>query len=339
MCIDLSFVNQFVFENLELPRVSSSGLEFTARCPICGDSKKNKQKRRFNLKFENEENIFYHCFNCEATGNFIDLYAFVKGISQKEAWKELRKFKPEQIKRKLKKQDIEKKEEKKEETYNFNYILKDCIGINSQKLNLKQQKLQISLKKFKEKRKLDIPIFVSYRGEYQNRIIIPIIENKKIIYFQGRAINDTILPKYKNPAVEKESIILNRLNFDKQKYIIITEGVLDALSVGNQATSCLGASIKDDFLKKLFKMTDTGIIVALDNDETGRKNIHKIIKESKYTKKLKFFLFPYKYNHIKDLNQLLTDSKEKDLYSFVVNNSYDYIGTLIKLKLFCGGKN
>lgn len=44
--------------------------QYKARCPLCGDSHKNPDKKRFYIKFnfDNSEPIKYNCFNCNASG-------------------------------------------------------------------------------------------------------------------------------------------------------------------------------------------------------------------------------------------------------------------------------
>jgi len=86
-----NFVYDFAMANLQ--QVKVKGKNFVARCPLCGDSVKNIRKKRFNLKFENEKSIFYHCFNCNASGSFISLYARIKGITDKQAYREISKKK------------------------------------------------------------------------------------------------------------------------------------------------------------------------------------------------------------------------------------------------------
>ena len=51
----LEDINRFCVENLQKCTVNSTGMEWTARCPFCGDSQKSKFKKRFHLKFESDE--------------------------------------------------------------------------------------------------------------------------------------------------------------------------------------------------------------------------------------------------------------------------------------------
>lgn len=56
-----------------LPDVRESGQQLIMRCFLCGDSKKNKNKKRLGIKFDlsnPDEPILYHCFNCNRSGVF-----------------------------------------------------------------------------------------------------------------------------------------------------------------------------------------------------------------------------------------------------------------------------
>jgi len=62
--------------------------------------KKVKLRNGFHLDFHGGQPMF-HCFNCNRSGTFADLYSQVKGISISEALRELNKFDVDQIKKNL----------------------------------------------------------------------------------------------------------------------------------------------------------------------------------------------------------------------------------------------
>ena len=163
-------------------------------------------------------------------------------------------------------------------------------------------------------------IFIATKGEYKNRIIIPIYKGNDIVYFQGRSISDDIL-KFKNPTVEKSSIIMNIDYFQRDKWIIVTEGIVDAMMVENhQGTCVLGGSISDNFLAELNGCTDKGIVIAVDNDERGEKERYKV----------RYFIPP---NPIKDINEYKIKHEITDIYDTLVSNSVDYWTLSVKLSI------
>lgn len=330
MIIPLETFTNFMYEHFSNVKCSKNGTHFLARCPLCGDSKTSLSKRRFNGEYNNGEPI-YHCFNCGATGNFIKLYSLIKCVSYDEAKKEFQKFDVENIKKIFKKRKASKQSVVVPTATYHDYILNDCISINDDVDGIILNQYKKKLEEFIKDRNIhDYPLFIAWKGRYKGRVIIPIYENGHIIFFQGRTlVNDP--KKYDNPPAEKGFVVLNKDVFDSNKYIIITEGIFDALSIGNQGTTCLGASINDDFLKLIFNKTKKGIIIALDNDERGIEETKKIIEQSKYSKDLKYFLMPDVYRVYKDINML--DGVIENVYDFIVKNSYKKFDYTVSLSL------
>lgn len=332
MYISLDTVNNFIYEHFSNVKLSKSGTHFLARCALCGDSKISKSKRRFNLDYNNGAPV-YHCFNCGRSGQFIKLYSEIKGVSLEEAKREFRKFDTNIIKKSFTKNKLKKSIVAKPNITYHDYILEDCISVDDKTDGFILPIFQKALKNFIRSRNThNYKLYIAYKGKYKGRVIIPIYDNNNhIIFFQGRAFGKNYDKKYDNPPVEKSHIIVNDGKFDENKYIIISEGFFDALSIGNQGTSVLGASINDDFLKRIFTKTKTGVIIALDNDEKGIEETLKIINESKYSSKLKYFLMPKQFTNYNDINML--DGNVDNVYNFIIKNSYSKFEYYTKLSL------
>ena len=245
--IDLQIVSDFAYQYLQNVTIQKTGTHFHTRCPLCGDSKKNTRKKRFHLDWHNG-NPGYHCFNCDESGPFLKLYATVKGISEQEARKELFKYDSNRIKKSLtRKQDTHEAIQVKVNSYN--YILNDCISEYSSKSVLSTLAKKI-LTNFREERQIpkEYKLYYCTNGRYKHRIIVPMFKGAIMIYFQGRRLpGSPIEPKYLNPSTEKQVIIHNEEYFDRDKYIVVTEGLIDAFMVGAQGTSCLGKEISPYF--------------------------------------------------------------------------------------------
>ena len=318
MEISRDILENFMLENLDsLAKTGENS--WRARCPLCGDSKKSQNKKRFNITYYNEDKILYNCFNCNCSGNFIQLYSILKGVTIQQALKLFSNKKWEKL-------SFDKKEEKfklpiqKIKKENHNYILHDVVKSNPE--GIIQKSLLNKLKEFKLSRKINYPLFIAYKGEFKNRIIIPIIEDKQIIYFQARALGKSDI-KYKNPKSEKSSILLNREKWNLDKPIVICEGILDALSLENSnGTVCFGAKISDEFLS-LFP-EKANIIICLDNDATGKAEIKKIQSNSKFKHKLMYCIWPQNIK-CKDLNELKCSNDNINIYDFVLSNSFNLL--------------
>jgi hypothetical protein len=324
-----------MYENFERVSVSKNGTHFLARCLLCGDSKKSKSKKRFNLDFAGG-NPIYHCFNCSKSGSFLQLYSYVKGLTIEESKKELYKFDPDRLTQQLSKRRTEKiiKHIGYED---HNWILEDCVS-GSVPMGILDRSYFAALKKFRIDRKIDstYKLYIAYKGEYKNRIIIPIYdENNDIIYFQARRFPGSgVIPKYKNPHIEKGSILLNKSNFDKEKYIIVVEGLIDAFMIGKQGTSCLGVEINNKFMKEIIDLGK--VIISFDNDKAGYNSLIQFMKgkgkpgrkkalpPNKYAKKVRYFLYPDKYAGCKDINKIVVDFDVSDVYDMILSHSYSY---------------
>ena len=300
------------------------GNNVNMRCMLCGDSKKSKLKKRFNVTYDNGS-AFYHCFNCGKTGTFAELVAELKGISLGEAIRSIETIEFCDIEKRLQKECIEVNDIEEVTTIeDLNYILDDCISVDSEVSSYVDKQYKKHLISFIENRKIpkEYNVFVATKGEYKNRYIIPIYHWGDIVYFQGRAMRDDMLPRFKNPEVEKSGIIMNIEHFNKDKFIIVTEGIIDAMALSNhQGTCVLGGSVSDDFLSVLYKSTNKGVIIAVDNDERGQKERDKLIRDSKYGKLLRYYVTP---SNVKDLNEHKIKNNIDNMYDEVVSKSVDY---------------
>lgn len=296
------------------------GNKINMRCMLCGDSKKSIRKRRMTITYNNGE-VFFHCFNCEKSGTLAELYSELKGVNLYQAIKELDYVEFDNVKKVLSESTSASKLITNKKSDNLNYILDDCLSKDSTVDGYINKQYHKKLLDFIQMRRIpdEYNVYIAIKGEYRGRIIIPIFNNDNIVYFQGRSIKDDFL-RYKNPVVEKSDIVMNIDKFNKDKFIIVTEGIIDAMMIEcNQGTCVLGGSITDDFISMLLKHTDKGIIIATDNDEQGHKAKLKLI-DGKYGKTLRYFTTP---SSIKDLNEYKIKSSISNMYDLVVSKSID----------------
>lgn len=349
--INLQVVNQFMYENFERVKTTAGGTHFHARCLLCGDSKKSKSKKRFHLDWKNGEPV-WQCFNCDRSGGFIRLFCLIKGVSFDDAKKTLYSYDPTRLKKTLSSRNQTSGTHKiDQDQIGYNSIINDCIN-ESTSLNFSvQTKSWINiLKDFRVDRKIpdNIKLYYAHQGQYRGRIIIPIFNKyNDVTFFQARRLpGSDVDPKYKNPASQKSLIILNENKFRNDRYIIVAEGLIDAFTVGNQGTTCLGKSISDEFIARLFELTNKGVIISFDNDLPGRESLDKFMRgdqrnwshiPNKYAKQVKYFLMPKGFcqceNRCKDINKFSTKHETGDVYDFIVKNSYSFTKAFVQLKL------
>ena len=132
--IDLDVVTEFMFAHFEQVKSTKHGTHFLARCPLCGDSKKNPFKKRFNLDYNNGV-PGWKCFNCDEEGNFYLIYSIQKGMSYEDAVEQLKnpaKWDKDKVRHRLEK----KKEEKAKVEYtHYNWIKEDCLNPSERYVN------------------------------------------------------------------------------------------------------------------------------------------------------------------------------------------------------------
>ena len=311
---------------------------FKVKCFICGDSQKSNRIKRLKIT-PYKDNWVGYCWNggCECKGMTIySMYAQVKGISFSQAKKFINDgvYDIEKIKDRLQ----TKRTEVQTQQNNTDIDIPDeCLSITAQPQDRFQERYLTALKDFVTSRQIPnkYKCFVAYSGKYKGRIIVPVFIKNKLMYFQGRSIFDNIDPKYLNPVIDKTGIILNSDSFDRNRNIIVTEGIIDAWMVeGNQGTSCLGAYFSDDLIQKLLRLTDKSVILCFDNpliDKSGHDEIMKFMKDSVYKNKVKYFI--PENNKYKDLNEIKVNTPDINVYDYVVGNSNALYSTATKLKL------
>lgn len=116
-----------------------------------------------------------------------------------------------------------------------------------------------------------------YEGHYEYRIIIPSYdEEDRLNYFIARSYLSKTNMKYKNPEVDKESLIWNEhlINWNEPVYIV--EGAFDSIFVPN-SIPMLGKFMTRNLFDKLYDNAKK-IIIVLDPDawNDAEKLYHKL---------------------------------------------------------------
>jgi hypothetical protein len=119
--------------------------------------------------------------------------------------------------------------------------------------------------------------YVALNGKYKKRLIIPFYDDKnKIYYWQGRALFDWMIPKYMSRLGYEYNNIYNYYTVDKNKEVMIVEGMIDSLFLEN-SVAMTGLKLYDDKLNN-FKQK----YFLLDNDKSGKIKALKALKKEQY---------------------------------------------------------
>ncbi len=317
---------------------------FKCKCFVCGDSQKSRKIKRLKISYYQQYGTWIaYCFNggCEIKGtNIYSLYATVKGVSFSEA----KKYCNEDVydaKTIIESMSTSKPKVEQLIDINPDVDLNWVHVVNGGQLvtDRFQKRAQSALNNFICERHIPYDyakdMVAAFDGKYKGRVIIPIYLDGRLRYFQGRSLFPNIEPKYLNPDVDKDMIISNSDKFDRGKYIMVTEGLIDSWMVGyNQGTSVNGGYFSDDIIQALLPLTDKGVILCPDNpniDISGRKTLIQFMNESIYAGRVEYFLMDGTKD--KDLNDLAIGFPELRIYEYIVRNKSSKFKTEMKLNL------
>ena len=244
---------------------------YNFRCPICGDSKKHKNKARGYL-YQVKTNTNFKCHNCGASLSFNN---FLKQIDTplhkqyvmekfKEGFAGGRNFVVE-----------EPKFEFKQPVFRKKLDLPRASEVKIAREYLEKRKLDPSkfyfAHKFKEWTNTQKQTFDTI-GRDESRIIIPLHDTEKnLIGFQGRSLGPNSV-KYITVMINEDAPKIYGLDqIDNEKPIYIIEGPFDATLVQNAVAMC-----GSDLDIRSFGWSD--YIYVYDNEPRNREIVNRIAK-------------------------------------------------------------
>ena len=210
---------------------------YNFRCPVCGDSQKNKNKTRGYL-YQVKNNTNFKCHNCGASMSLNNFIKTLDGTLHKQYTME--KFKDGHTGK--------------------NFVvetpkLEFKTPVFKKSINLPKASSNPTAKKYLENRKIDPDKFY-YADKFKSwtntqkktfdnvgrdepRIIIPMYdETKNLIGFQGRAL-DKSPNKYITIMIQEEAAKAYGIEtIDKNSTVYITEGPFDSTFVCNSIAMC-----------------------------------------------------------------------------------------------------
>ena len=314
--IDSKYVNLVSSRLQKFKRVKANLYNF--RCPICGDSKKHKNKARGYL-YQVKTNTNFKCHNCGAS---LSLNNFLKQIDPvlhkqytmekfKEGFAGGRNFVVEEPKFEFKKPVFKKKLDLP--------VASEVLIANEylSKRGLDPTKFYFA-DKFKQWVNTQKKTF-DYINKDESRIIIPMYdESKTLIGFQGRSLGPNSV-KYITVMLNEEAPKIYGLDSIKtEKPIYIVEGPFDSSLIENSVAMC-----GSDIDIRTFGWSD--YIWVFDNEPRNREinnRVSKIIDRGD-----KVVIWP---NHIKqkDINDMVLSNI--DVMSVLKSNTYSGLKAKVK---------
>lgn len=246
-------------------------------CPMCVLNGFSADKRkRFGIKFDHTGTIGINCFNCQfscgwshgkvLSKNFMSLLNTL-GVSERDI--KALQFEMHKNKNELSDSFGEtiltdvywKTIQLPTDSFSFNFWLdNECTDAGF-----------LESVKYLTERKLEPFFNVLYwapESKYQSRIILPFKHNHRVVGFCSRKNNDNELGiKYINDCPTNYVFNLDAQCEKKRKYVILFEGVIDALVMDGIST--LGNHVTEQQIK-LINNLDKKVIVCPDFDKSGR---------------------------------------------------------------------
>ena len=232
--IDVKYIN-LISPNLKKFKKVKINL-FNFRCPICGDSKKNKNKCR-GYFYQIKNNTNYKCHNC---GVNISFNNFLKNV-----YPEIHKqYTLEKFKSGVSGKNFSTEEPK------FNFEKPNF----KKTINLPRASENDNARKYLESRKLNPDKFY-YANKFKEwtnslkqtfdsikfdepRIIIPLYYQKRLIGYQGRSIGNSKIKYITVMLEENVPKIYGYDSIDKKIPVYVVEGPFDSTFINNSVALC-----------------------------------------------------------------------------------------------------
>ncbi len=265
--IDSKFIGLVSSRLEKFKRVKSNLYNF--RCPICGDSKKNKSKTRGYL-YAVKANTNFKCHNCGASMSLNNFLKEVDPAIHKQYV--LEKFKSGHTGRNfvIDEPDFKFDAPKFKKKINLPKASENPNSagyLTARRLDPAQFYYAEKFKKFVNTLK---PTFDDTRYD-EERIIIPLYYEKKLIGFQGRSVGPNPV-KYITVMLDDDAPKIYGLdNIRKDAPVYVTEGPFDSTFVRNSIAMC-GADANVD------RWGISNPVWIYDNEPRNREIVNRISK-------------------------------------------------------------
>jgi transcription elongation factor Elf1 len=232
--IDVKYINILSTRLLKFKKVKKDLYNF--RCPICGDSQKNKNRTRGYI-YSVKNNSNYKCHNCGISITLNNLIKEIDPVLHKEYT--LEKFKSGHSGRGSTVSEPKFVFEKPK--FNASIFLPLCSEVESARTYLCNRKIDPTKFYYAE----DFSEFVKTfkKPEYKDlrnepRIIIPLYKEKELVGFQGRALNSNSIKYITIMLLEEAPKIYGLDKVKKDETVYVTEGPFDSTFIRNSIALC-----------------------------------------------------------------------------------------------------
>lgn len=304
---------------------------YNFRCPICGDSEKNKTKRRGYI-FQDKGKLFFKCHNCGASHNFPNFLKTIDVNMFNEFMFERFKETGSKIPERRFKTDISKHTNETHRRFQPLAKLKKISQLphdHPAKTYVMERKLPpwshsilYHVPKFNKWINSIIPDKISKESKDEARLVIPFIDRNGYVFgVQGRSYKKNSNLRYITILFKDRKKVygLDRLKTDDDFFIV--EGPLDSLFLEN-SIAMAGADLDDKYT------TNRHAIHAYDNEPWNKEILERMgsVIDNGY----RIVIWPSSIKE-KDVNDMvLSGIGSKELSALMKENTYS--GLMARMK-------
>ena len=292
---------------------------YNFRCPLCGDSQKNKLKSR-GYVYRKKNDYFYMCHNCGASTTF---YNFLKQVDENL----------------LKEYALERY--KNGETGNNNYEKPKFEEAKTSKPVFKKSLVLPSIdslpeahfaKVYVQSRRIpeaflsqlyyaeDFAAFIQNLGiekeltKEDKRLVIPFYDQEKnLIAIQGRALGESKLRYITLKLHDDNHKFFGLDRIDEEKMIYVVEGPIDSMFLDNAVATA------DSNLESITSIYDKSKITLIFDNEPRNKEIIKKIDDA-IEKHYNVVIWPEMIES-KDINDMILDGFSPDEIQDIISKN------------------
>lgn len=247
-------------------RISSNGINFDVRCPICAPT--DPTKKKLAIRTTDDAN---HCWTCGWKAR--SLAPLLRKYGSQEQLVTYREFTGDNPRPLVVEAETQQKIQ----------LPKDFRLLalaNDMDPDVKAAWRYVYSRGLTDKDAWYFKFGVSDESRWKRRVIMPSFDaDGNLNYFAARAIDKDKKPKYDNPEVDKNPIVFNEINIDWTKRLVLCEGPFDLVKCPENSTALLGSDLDErhEIFNKIL-LYNTPVALALDGD-MWHKKMPKIVKK------------------------------------------------------------
>jgi len=293
---------------------------YNFRCPLCGDSQKNKTKAR-GFVYRKKDDYFYMCHNCSASTTFYNLLKSVDETLLKEY--QLERYKNGTNNANTPRPDFSEAKEKP--------VFKEKLQLES----IESLPEAHFAKNYVQSRKIpksfhsqlyfapDFSTFIQNLGiekeslqKNDQRLVIPFFdENKNLVAVQGRALGESKLRYITIKLHDDNSKVFGLDRIDKDEKVYVVEGPIDSMFLDNAVATA------DANLESIVNVLDrSNVVLIFDNEPRNKQIVEKL--EHAIDNHFSVVIWP-EFMEEKDINDMiLTGFSPDEIQDIISKNTF-----------------